>query len=161
VFAEQRAQLRRSLRRVETSQGDTRDQAFAVPLDQRLGERVCAIELRIAIGADDERAPFAQLSQQMSEEPERAAVGPVQVVRVKEQSLFTGEILKHLRDGVEEKQPFLMRLQLGCSGKGPRRESISGASLAICAAASPSTARKAASSFCSRVQRRKASTKGK
>src|SRR5262249_49280702 len=74
VFAEQRAQLRRSLRRVETSQGDTGGQSFAVPFDQFLGERVGAVELSVAIGADDERAPFAQAPQQMSEEPESAAV---------------------------------------------------------------------------------------
>src|SRR5262249_36167087 len=117
-LAEQRAQLRGSLGRVETSQGDAGSEAFAVPFNQGLGQRVGAIELRIAIGADDDSASLAQVSQQVSEEPERAAVGPVQVVRVKEQSPFTGERLKHLRNGVEEKQPFLMRLQLGMFRKG-------------------------------------------
>src|SRR5262249_9505890 len=103
VFAEQRAQLRRSLRRVETSQGDAGGQSLAVPFDQLLGERVGAIELCVAISADDQRASFAQAPQQVSEEPEGAAVGPVQVIRVKEQSPIAGETLKHLRDGVEEK----------------------------------------------------------
>src|SRR5262245_19722728 len=113
AFAEQRAKLRRSFRRVETSQDDAGGQSFAVPFDQGLGERVGAIELCVAIGADDERASFAELSKQLAEEPESSAVSPMQVVSVEEQSLIAGETLKYLRHCVEEKQPFVMRLQLG------------------------------------------------
>src|SRR5262245_3285355 len=118
IFAEKSAQLRRSLRCVETSQGDTSNEAFTVPINQCPGERVSAIELRLAIGADDQCTFFAQLSQQMSEEPERAVIGPVQVVNIEEQSLFTGEMSKYLRDSVEEKQPFLVRLQRRTFRKG-------------------------------------------
>ena len=60
VFAEQRAQLRRGLSPIETSQGDTGGQTFAVPINQRLRAPVGAIEFGIAIGADDERSFLAQ-----------------------------------------------------------------------------------------------------
>src|SRR5262245_18279325 len=112
VFAEERAQLRRSLRRVETSQWDSSNEAFAVPVDQCFGERVRAIQFCIAIGAEDEHSFLAQLSEQMSKEPDCTAVGPMQVVRIEEQTLFAREMREHLRDSIEEKQPLLMRRQL-------------------------------------------------
>src|SRR5215211_1255482 len=89
TFAEQRVELITCFRLVEATQHDARDQAFTVPIDERFGERVCAIELGFAIGAEDEYTLVAQLSQQMAQEPQRAAIGPMQVVSVEEQRLFS------------------------------------------------------------------------
>ena len=48
---------------------------------------MCAIELGFAVSADDQHAFVAQLAQQVAQQPERAAIGPVQVVSVEEQRL--------------------------------------------------------------------------
>ena len=69
-----------------------------------------AIEFGFAVGANNEDPLFAQLSQQMSQEPECASVSPMQIICVEEEALFTCEICKYLCDGVEEKQSLLVRL---------------------------------------------------
>ncbi len=92
LFAQQRAELIACFRLVETTQDDARDQPFAVPVDECFGERVCAIEFSFAIRAEDEHALVTQLSQQVAQQPEGAAIGPVQVVSVEEQRLTSCDV---------------------------------------------------------------------
>ena len=69
---------------------------------------MCAIELRFAISADDQHAFVTQLTEKMAQQPERAAIGPVQVVCVEEQRLALCDCREDLHDGVEEEQAFFV-----------------------------------------------------
>src|SRR2546429_1157926 len=53
----------------------------------------------------------------MTEQPKSAAVGPMQVVGVEEQSFFAGQVRKDLCSGIEEKQPLFVWRQLWVLGK--------------------------------------------
>src|SRR5882724_3811173 len=53
----------------------------------------------------------------MTEQPKSAAVGPMQVVGVEEQSFFASQVRKGLRNGIEEKQPLFVWRQLRVLGK--------------------------------------------
>src|SRR5689334_14508577 len=72
---------------------------------------MCAVEFGFTISAEDEHTLVAQLTQQMAQEPERAAIRPVQIVSIEEQRLASRDIGKHLYDGVEEKQAFFVRCE--------------------------------------------------
>src|SRR5262245_57349313 len=119
AVSEERAQLRGRLHRVETPYHDPRGQALAIPVDQRLGQWMRAIELCLAIRAHDEHRFSAQLPQQMSQEPQGSAIRPLQVIRVEKQTLVASQVCKYLRNGVEKKQPFFVRRQLRTLRKRP------------------------------------------
>src|SRR5688500_5555912 len=70
-----------------------------------------AIEFCFPVSANDQNASVAQLTQQVTEQPKRSAVGPVEIVSVEQQSLASGQISKHARHGVEEKQALFLRRQ--------------------------------------------------
>src|SRR5882762_4220292 len=53
----------------------------------------------------------------MTEQPKSAAVGPMQVVSVEEQSLLASQVRKDLSNGIEEKQPLFVWRQLRVQGK--------------------------------------------
>ena len=102
VFTEQRAELVACFVGVEATQDDARDETFAVPVDQGFCEWMGAIEFCLSIRADDQYALIAELAQQVAHEPERAAIGPVQIVCVEEQRLSFRDVREDLGDGVEE-----------------------------------------------------------
>src|SRR6478672_3180221 len=53
----------------------------------------------------------------MSKQPKRAAVRPVQIIQVKEQTLSPGQFRKNMSDGVKEQQAFFVCGQLMTSRK--------------------------------------------
>src|ERR1700687_5576754 len=53
----------------------------------------------------------------MAQQPERAAVGPVQIVRIKQQALWTGEIHKNLNNRVEKEEALFMWRQFHTLGE--------------------------------------------
>src|SRR6267142_6486315 len=53
----------------------------------------------------------------MPEQPKSAAVGPMQVVSVEEQSFLASQVRKDLCNGIEEKQTLFVWRQLGLLGK--------------------------------------------
>src|SRR5688572_8656069 len=71
-----------------------------------------AIEFRLSIRADEQHPLIAQLTEQMTQKPERATIRPVQVVCVQQKRLSSGDVGKHVRDGVEKEQTLFMRRQL-------------------------------------------------
>src|ERR1043165_3404463 len=120
AFAQQRAELVAGFSLVEATQSDARDQSFAVPVDEGFGERMRAVEFGFAIRADDQHAFGAQLTQQVTEQPERAAIRPVQVVGVKQQRLAAGDVGEYLDHVVEKQQALFVRRQ--CLALGKRAE---------------------------------------
>src|SRR6185369_12203095 len=76
-----------------------------------------AVEFGFAISADDQDALVAQLAQQVAQQPERAAIGPVQIVGVEQQRLPSRDVGKDLRDCIEKQQPFFVRGKLWAFGK--------------------------------------------
>src|SRR6266550_3715112 len=53
----------------------------------------------------------------MAQQPERTAIGPVQIVRIKQQALWTGEIHKNSNDRIEKEQALFMWRQFHALGK--------------------------------------------
>src|ERR1043165_566350 len=53
----------------------------------------------------------------MAQQPKRAAISPVQIVRIKEQRLPPRDVGKHLHDSIEEEQTFFVCGQLLTFGK--------------------------------------------
>ena len=72
--------LRRELSGREGLELDPLDQLAALLLGQERTQRVAAVQLVAAIGADDQQALVAQAAQQRGEELERRAIGPVEVL---------------------------------------------------------------------------------
>src|ERR1044072_6701367 len=83
----------------------------------RARERMGTIQLSLAITPDDQHTLFAHLAQQMAEQPQSAAVGPVKIVGIEKQSAFACKGCKDFGDGVEEKQAFFVRGELSVRGK--------------------------------------------
>src|ERR1043166_970360 len=64
-----------------------------------------------------QHARVTQLSQQVAQQPERAVIGPVQIVSVEQQRLPLRDVREHFRYGVEEQQPFFVWRELWVFGK--------------------------------------------
>ena len=71
-----------------------------------------AIEFGFPVGADDQHAFISQPAQQVAQEPEGAAIGPVQIVCVEQQRLAASDVREDLGDGVEEQKTFFVRREL-------------------------------------------------
>ena len=108
IFVQQRSDLRVGFFSGETFEDDARRKPFAVPINQRFRQRVRAVEFGITIRSCDQHALFAQVAHEMTEQPKRAAVGPVQIVEVKEQTLPPRQSCQHVCDGVEKQEALFV-----------------------------------------------------
>ena len=109
ALAEQRGEQRRGVVARQPREGDPRHQALAIPVDEDACERMRAIELQLAIGAEDQDTIVAQVAQQVVEERERSLIGPVEIVDEDQQPVMRGERLQEACDVVEEPQSLLAR----------------------------------------------------
>ena len=111
ILAQERAHLRSRLLDRKAAQRDAGRQPLAVPVDQRLRQGVSAVELGLAVGGGDEDAFLPEVPQEMAQEPEGAAVGPVEVVDVEEQAALGRQLTQDLRNSVEEEETLFPRRQ--------------------------------------------------
>src|SRR6185503_21244482 len=75
-LAEQRRELRARPLRVEALEEQARREPLAVPVEQRLRQRVRAVQLDLPVRRDEQHALLAQRAQEMAEKLEGGAVGP-------------------------------------------------------------------------------------
>jgi hypothetical protein len=73
------------LRLAQAAQVEALEEPLAVELRQHLGERVDAVEVGVAVGAEDEQAGAGKLACHVAEHQQRRAVRPVQVVEHEQQ----------------------------------------------------------------------------
>ena len=99
VVAEQRPRERRDVVLGEAAQPDPQQDAVALELGERAGQRAVAAELGVAVGPEHEQRRPAVRAQQEARQQQRAAVGPVQVVDDQQQAALAGE---RRVDGVEQ-----------------------------------------------------------
>ena len=71
----------------EAAQGDAAEVADAPQLGERRRQRVGAVDLDVAVGADDQQPRALEVAGDVQQQVERAAVGPVQVFEDEEQRL--------------------------------------------------------------------------
>ena len=100
LLAEQRRELRVRVLRAEPLQHDAGREALAVPLDERLRQRMRAIELALAVGGHQQHGGIGETPQQVAEQPQCGAVGPVQVVDVEQQAATPGKRTEERGHGV-------------------------------------------------------------
>jgi hypothetical protein len=124
LFAHQRHQELARLLGREALQGDARREPLAVPVHERRRERMRAVELHLAVRGGEQHALVAQAAQQVAHQPQRARIGPVQVVDVEQNPACPGRIAQHVRDRVHEQELFLVGRQRRVFGEGaePRRD---------------------------------------
>src|ERR1700674_2313485 len=79
-LSEQRREQGAGIRKGQASKRHARRQPLAVPLHQRRGKRMRAIELDLAVRPEQQDAVAAQMAQQIMQKRKRALIGPVQVV---------------------------------------------------------------------------------
>ena len=65
---------------------------------------MAAIELHIAVGADDEDAAGGQITGDELQEYEGWFVGPVEVIEDQDQRFYLASVLEERCDGVEESE---------------------------------------------------------
>jgi hypothetical protein len=108
---EQGRQLLASFVRSEAAQHDASHKAFAIPINQSLGQWVRPVELDLAIGCGDQHSRLSQIPEQVADQPKCAAISPVQIVDVEQQTAAPGKFGENMGYRVKEQQPFLVRGQ--------------------------------------------------
>ena len=104
----------RDLVAVEAGQVDPRHRRLAPEVGERGGERVGAVEVGVAVGADHEHPGVAQVADQVAQEQQAGLVGPVEVVEHDQHGGVVAGPGEQVGDRPEEAEP------LGV-GVGPRR----------------------------------------
>ena len=80
-----------------------------------------AVDLDVAVGADEQQAGAVEVAGQMDEQIERAAVGVVQVLEDDDQRLHGGGVAQEAGDGLQ--QPLALLLGVARSSRS-RRERV-------------------------------------
>ena len=102
-------------------------------------QRVAALELGVAVGAEEHRAARLRRSHEMAQELQRRAVGPVQVVEDEQQRGAAGELGEQRRERVEQALATSRRRRpRRRHGPGRAARPSSGSSAARSAARGPS-----------------------
>src|SRR6266481_5515658 len=70
------------------------------------------IELGFTVGAYNKHTFIAEVPQQVTKQPERAPIRPVQIIGIEDQRLAASDRSEHLRDGVEKQKPLFVWRQL-------------------------------------------------
>jgi hypothetical protein len=118
LVAEQHRQHRRGALRPESAEVDPHRRPLAVPGVDRLGQRVGAVELGVAIAAEDQQALAGREAHQVVEQAERGLVGPLQVVDEEEEAARLAEVEEAAGDAVEEAEALLGGGQIRAFGEG-------------------------------------------
>ena len=104
----------------QAAQGDPAEQRLAVHLRERAGERVAAVEVGVAVGAEYEDARPADLAPHVREQLQGRRVRPVQVVQHEQQRRALRNAAQEAGHRVE--QPELRLLGVGRGRLGQVRE---------------------------------------
>ena len=86
---------------------------FAVPLVEGFRQRVRAVEIGIAVAAEDEQALAAGEADEVVEQAERRLVGPLEVVDEEDETGGVGEVDEQTGDTIEEAEAELGGGELG------------------------------------------------
>ncbi len=119
VLAEAVADERGDVVRAEAGERDALVQALAAQVAERRGERVRARQLALAVGADDEQRRGARRADEVGEQQQRAAIGPVQVVEGEDDRAAAAP--QRGVDGLEQPPPRAGRVVPRRRRVGPRR----------------------------------------
>jgi hypothetical protein len=84
--------LRRSLAAIKAPQSDASSQLLAIPINQRFGQWMSAIEFRLAVTTHNQDSLVACLAQQVSQQPKRATIRPMQIIHKEKQPVLPGEV---------------------------------------------------------------------
>ncbi len=104
----------------EAAQEDALAELSAGQLAERVSEGMLASQLHVAVCSENHQAGAAQLPRQELQQEERRLVGPVEVVQDEDDGLAVARVLEERRDGVEQAEAGLLRLQgrrLGQAGQ--------------------------------------------
>ncbi len=94
---------------VERAQGDLFDQSLLLAeLREHERERVGAVDLVVAVGADDQEVPCPRVREQEANQAERGAVGPLEVVEEDRQRVLAPG--KHVDEALEDEVEAVLRL---------------------------------------------------
>ena len=101
--AERRHELG-DLRLGQTAELDVAEQPFAAHVADQLVQRVAGLELGVAIGAEQQRAARLRRADEVPEQLQRRAVGPVQVVEDEHERRAVADLAEQCGHRVEEAQ---------------------------------------------------------
>ena len=93
--------------------------AVAAQRGDQLRQRVVVVDLGVAVGAEEHRAPRLRRPDQVAQQLQRRAVGPLQVVEHEQQRRAGGDLRQQRGERVE--QPLALDARLGLDRRAPRR----------------------------------------
>ena len=104
--------------RASPSSGTWREHRVAAQRGDQLRQRVAVVELGVAVGAEEHRAPRLRRPDQVAQHLQRRAVGPLQVVEHEQQRRAGGDLRQQRGQGVE--QPLALDARLRLDRGAPR-----------------------------------------
>ncbi len=101
------------LRRAQTPQQHTAKLGPTPELGQRRRQGVAAVDLDVAVGADDQQPRTGEIAGEVLQQVERALVGPVQVLQHQQQGLHGGGVAQEARDRLQQPPAVLFGVARG------------------------------------------------
>ena len=92
----------------EPAEGDARGEALAVPVHQRRGKGMRAVEIGLAVGGEEQHPLVAQVPEKIVEQTQGPLVRPLQVVEEHHQPLALGHRGQEPGHVVEQPEPLLV-----------------------------------------------------
>ena len=103
----------------EPVERDVGEHRVAPQRGDQLRERVAVVDLGVAVGAEEHRAPRLRRPDQMAQHLQRRAVGPLQVVEHEQQRRAGGDLGQQRGEGVE--QPLALDARVRLDRRAARR----------------------------------------